>query len=123
MMAYSYENAQGEFVVLKQITSDSIDIRSIEQDKYEIPIRGYLTVFLKKKKDTSQMTTSTGLQGAMRTNRQAAMGFAKSFIKSRINTIYVNSQGAILNPLDLEEYGYWTDQRLGTLLPFDYSSD
>lgn len=119
-MAFSYQNLDGEFVLLKEITADSLEIERVEENKFSIPIRGYLTVILKKKKVKSA-NSSGGLQGSMRTNRSDIAPSAQSFIKSRINTIYVNSKGVILNPLDIEEYGYWTEQRVATLLPFDYS--
>ena len=121
-MAFSYQNMAGEFILLKEITADSLEIEQIEKNKFKIPIRGYLTVILKKKKAKPTRSTSS-LQGSMRTNRGSMTPAVQSFIKSRINTIYVNSKGAILNALDLEEYGYWTDQRVATLLPFDYSND
>ncbi|NRB49752.1 MAG: carboxypeptidase-like regulatory domain-containing protein [Saprospiraceae bacterium] len=51
--------------------------------------------------------------------------WATSMLRSRTGQILINRSGGILNPQDIEEYGHWTMQRVGELMPldFDYTSD
>ena len=51
--------------------------------------------------------------------------WATSMLRSRTGQILINRSGGILNPQDIEEYGHWTMQRVGELMPldFDYSND
>lgn len=51
--------------------------------------------------------------------------WATSMLRSRTGQILINRSGGILNPQDIEEYGHWTMQRVGELMPldFDYTFD
>ena len=50
---------------------------------------------------------------------------ASSMLRSRSGKILISRSGEILNPQDIEEYGHWTAQRVGELMPldFDFSFD
>lgn len=51
--------------------------------------------------------------------------WATSMLRSKTGHILINRSGGILNPQDIEEYGHWTMQRVGELMPldFDYTFD
>ncbi len=46
--------------------------------------------------------------------------WATSMLRSRTGQILINRSGGILNPQDIEEYGHWTTQRVGELMPLDF---
>lgn len=46
--------------------------------------------------------------------------FATSLIGSRSGKIIISPNGNILNPKEIEEIGFWAQQRLADLLPLDY---
>jgi len=50
---------------------------------------------------------------------------ASSMLRSKSGKILISRSGEILNPQDIEEYGHWTAQRVGELMPldFDFSFD
>ncbi|MBX2872020.1 MAG: carboxypeptidase-like regulatory domain-containing protein [Saprospiraceae bacterium] len=50
---------------------------------------------------------------------------ASSMLRSKSGEILISRSGEILNPQDIEEYGHWTAQRVGELMPldFDFSFD
>lgn len=50
---------------------------------------------------------------------------ASSMLRSQSGKILISRSGEILNPQDVEEYGHWTAQRVGELMPldFDFSFD
>lgn len=45
---------------------------------------------------------------------------ATSYLRSRSRKILVNQYGKIMNPSEIEEYGYWASLRVSSLLPSDY---
>lgn len=49
--------------------------------------------------------------------------YPSSIIRSLSGYFLVSKNGILLNPEDIEEYGYWTRQRVAELLPLDYSLD
>ncbi len=62
------------------------------------------------------------------TNQSAAGGvvadeYATSFLQSRSGKFVISPDGILLNNQEVEELGYWADQRVARLLPTDYRAD
>ncbi len=46
-----------------------------------------------------------------------------SMIYKKSPSLIVNKYGLVLNQKSMQEYGYWAEQRIANLLPFDYGFD
>ena len=53
--------------------------------------------------------------------KQTTNNLPQSYLWSKHGRIVVNQYGAILNPTEVEEAGYWASLRVGALLPLDYA--
>jgi len=122
-LGYATLNRNGEVVDYQQITTDSLKIETIENNKYSLPIKAYLAVM-----DVSEKPAQTNNKAALSSNfstgikavKQQELLTATSYLKSKSNQIILNKHGIILNALDIEEYGFWSEQRVAFLLPLDY---
>jgi len=116
---------QREFTNYQPAVFDSIKIRTLENGKYAIAIRGFLTITCKNEKfieenPKSQPTSGFSSSPRVKVVKKEEYRRATSYLRSKTNQIIVNKYGRILNALDVEEYGYWAEQRVAFLLPFDY---
>ena len=112
-----------EFIAFQPASLDSIAVRSLENDRFAIDVKGYFTVAYKKEIVNRKLPRSQFGPGMAVKNKAAKEGEnspATSYFRSRTGRILVNHKGIILNPLEVEEFGYWADQRMGLMLPFDY---
>lgn len=46
--------------------------------------------------------------------------YATSFLRAKNGKFIISHAGVLLNPAEIEEIGYWTEQRAAKLLPIDY---
>ncbi|MEN0049005.1 MAG: carboxypeptidase-like regulatory domain-containing protein [Bacteroidota bacterium] len=117
-------NSNSEVVAYKATSPDSLNIEKLDDYTYVINIKEYLSVRNKSakiqngnKEDQSFASSfSTDIAPLSKVQNEMAV----SYLKSATGYIIVNTEGRILNPTDIEEYGYWTSQRIAALLPFDY---
>ncbi len=123
-IGYTQMNYNREFVDFQSTSVDSFQIIAVDTNVYQIPIRNYFTVRYRKIKELQHKppaqrmspTFTTGLkQVKMRQDDSST-----SYITSATDQILVDRLGRILNPLELEEYGFWASKRIASMLPFDY---
>lgn len=117
-------NSNSEVVAYEATSPDSLNIEKLDDYTYAIAVKEYLSVRNKKAKIQSGNTEDQSFASSFSTDiaplSKIQNEVAVSYLKSNTGYILVNAQGRILNPIDIEEYGYWTSQRIGALLPFDY---
>ena len=114
---------QREFTNYQPTVFDSIKIRKLEHGKYVIEIRGFFTITCKNEKfseENPKPPPTLGFSPRVKVVKKEENRLATSYLRSKTNQIIVNKYGRILNALDVEEYGYWAEQRVAFLLPFDY---
>lgn len=123
-LGYSQWNEQYAYMSdFKPIKLQDLPIREMEGQGYVIYPRGVLTVIdhnivLKpdlKKPLPSQDDDNTALY------RYKTQKFATSYFRARSGKIQVNQYGQILNPVEVEYYGYWASLRVAAMFPSDYS--
>ncbi|MEM8524466.1 MAG: carboxypeptidase-like regulatory domain-containing protein [Bacteroidota bacterium] len=117
----NFSNGIAEY---QAIVPDSLNIEQLDDYTYSIPIKAYLSVKNKRAKIQKEKVEGQSFASSFSTDiaplSKAQNEVAVSYLKSATGFILVSSEGRILNPLDIEEYGYWTNQRIAALLPFDY---
>ncbi|MDX1478559.1 MAG: hypothetical protein R3301_12685 [Saprospiraceae bacterium] len=106
------------------LRANALPILPLEGDRYEIRLSGILAVHVlgapRKKGQPStgeQVTTPYGQQTTTR------LYLPITYYNARTRKIIVNRYGTILNPKDIEEFGYWAQQRTAYLLPFTYQPE
>lgn len=122
-VGYSIFNNNGDFSNFEPINIDSIEIREVRKNKYEITLKGILTVLngdLKLQQQVSQAGFSNNFSSGISNFKETPNNLARSYLWSRQQRIIVNQFGTILNPQEVEEAGYWASLRIASLLPFDY---
>lgn len=120
---YSIFNNNGDFSNFEPTNIDSITIKEIRENKYEITLEGILTVLnddLKLQQQASQAGFSNNFSSGISNFKETQNNLARSYLWSRQQRIIVNQFGTILNPHEVEEAGYWASLRIASLLPFDY---
>jgi len=117
-------NSNSEVVAYKMTAPDSLNIEKLDDYTYAIAVKEYLSVRNKSAKIQSGNTEDQSFASSFSTDiaplSKVQNEIAVSYLKSTTGFILVNSYGRILNPTDIEEYGYWANQRIAALLPFDY---
>lgn len=117
-------NFQREFVQFQQLNIDSLSIVHNGNGTYMIPFEHYLTVkYVDQKPDRKiksrklSANFSTGLKQVKADVNDELV----SYLGSKTNKIILDTHGRIMNPLDVEEFGYWASKRVASMLPLDYS--
>lgn len=124
LTGYSSLNQNRVFVNFTEVQIDSLDLIKDENGLYILNIQQYFTIVIKdlpiypNNGNALSPNFSTGVKSVDDTKFK----FATSYIKSKSNKIILDQSGRILNPLELEEYGYWSEQRIADLLPNDYNN-
>lgn len=121
-IGYSLFNKQEEFVNYEPIAADSLMITEIKKDKYEITINRILTITNTQLKiaQGAQRNMGTTMGGRVGDFKQTQNRLPQSYLWSKHGRIVVNKYGSILNPMEVEEAGYWASLRVAALLPLDY---
>ena len=122
-IGFSQMDHHFEFINFTPIQPSGIIAAGQEGDNYEIRLNGFLTVVhLNTPSATSPQPSSPPdlKQGVPQNIPAAQPEFAVSYLRSKSNKIIITKFGKIINPSDIEEYGYWTTQRVAALLPSDY---
>lgn len=122
-LGYAALDRNRKVVHYQPITIDSLQIEAVGENKYTLPIKGYLAITdasekLVQEEPSTKLSAnfSTGIKAVKKTELLTAT----SYLKSESNHILFNEYGIILNPLEVEEYGFWSEQRIAFLLPLDY---
>lgn len=102
------------------------------QGTYGIPVNGFLEVVYTGENDWRNTSTggpsgnSNGPGGATGGNRRSAGSapvsrFQTSWVYCTKNHILVDGNGRVLNPQDTREYGFWAEEKVAELLPWDFT--
>jgi len=123
-VGYSSFNKLEEIVNYEPIPVDSLIIKEVRKDKYEIAINRILTITNNQIKVTQGAQKSVGvtLSGQVGGFKQTPNKLPQSFLWSKKGRIVVNKFGSILNPAEVQEAGYWASLRVAALLPLDYKA-
>ena len=126
LMGFSKLNGDQNFVDFNQVSPSNLILQfNGDENAFVIIIKGFLTVINQNilVKDNLQAPSKAELNSTTRQVVSERPQYATSFLRSRSNKILVNKFGKILNPSDLEEYGYWASLRVSALLPSDYAPE
>lgn len=128
IMGFSQLNHDQNFVNFDQVSPSSLIFQShAEETAYEIIIRGFLTVINQDIYVEEGANAPAPSKAELNYTKAqfSAKGpvHATSYLRSKTNKIRVNKFGKILNPSDIEEYGFWTSLRVSALLPSDYTPE
>lgn len=122
-LGYATLDNNREVTEFQPLNLDSLNIQKKDSENYEIQLDGVFSVLHKK----ITITENSSLQN--RTSISVSMSNLKANLKqsnattcfiSKSNKIQVNRYGRILNPLEIEEVGFWAESRIASLLPLDY---
>jgi len=125
LVGTSKMNFQRDFVKFQHLNVDSLLVVDNEDGTYEMSLDGYLTVKylkLKPKRNQKAQKLSTNFSTGLKQIKAEVHDELVSYLGSKTGKIILDSYGRILNPLDVEEYGYWASKRVASMLPLDYSS-
>ena len=113
----------GKVVQYEPIPLDSLQIDTLQPEKYIVSIKGYFAVTDATEIPTQQAATTkldANFYSGIKSVKRPELITATSYLKSNSNKIILNQYGVIVNQLEIEEYGFWSDQRIAFLLPLDY---
>ncbi len=121
-VGYSVFNKTGQIVNYEPMSIDALEIKEVRKDVYEIAINRILTITnnQSKIKQAGIRNMGTTLDSRVGDFKQTQNNIPRSYLWSKEGRIVVNKYGTILNPLELEEAGYWSSLRVASLLPLDY---
>lgn len=123
-LGYSQWNNQYSYMSdFKPIKPQQLMIRELEGQTYEIYPKGVLTIIDRNivlKPDLRKPPPSA------ENNEEVIYSYwtqkyATSYLLARRGKIHVNAYGQILNPNEVEYYGYWGSLRVAAMFPSDYS--
>ncbi|PHN04177.1 carboxypeptidase-like regulatory domain-containing protein [Flavilitoribacter nigricans] len=126
VMGFSRLDNDQNFVDFNSVNPSSLNFQSQgEEAAYQISVYGFLTVINQNilVEDNLQAPSKAELNSTSRQFTAKGPQHATSYLRSRSNKILVNKYGKILNPSDIEEYGYWASLRVSALLPSDYAPE
>ena len=107
----------------KPIQLKDLLIREIAGQRYEIYLKGVLTIIKRDivlQPDLSKPRPTEG-NDEVAMYRYKTQKFATSYFLARRGKIVVNQYGQILNPAEIEYYGYWGSLRVAAMFPSDYA--
>ena len=121
-VGYAMLNNAGEIVNYKPMSVDTLQVKEVRKDIYEIAINRILTITNNQIKIRQAGTKGMGttLAGRVGNFKQTENNIPRSYLWSKKGRIVINKYGTILNPLEIEEAGYWSSLRVASLLPLDY---
>lgn len=122
-VGYSQLDPGGAFVNFIAVSpAELIQDGKGSNEVVEIPVRGFLTVINREITLATPVPAGRNLDLGLGVKEipPGESSYATSYLRSRSHKIVVNRYGKILNPSDIEEYGYWTGLRVSALLPSDY---
>jgi len=121
-VGYATFNKTGQIVNYEPMSIDALEIKEVRKEVYEIAINRILTITNNQSKIKQAGTRNMGttLAGRVGNFKQTQNNIPRSYLWSRHGRIVINKYGTILNPLELEEAGYWSSLRVASLLPLDY---
>ncbi len=102
---------------------DTLVTNQLNDDHYELVVAGCLTIIDHQTVSRHRLHLREQLNKNDHAARSHHLENATSHIYPRASRIVVNKYGRILNPKEIQEFGYWATIRAGALLPFDYSPD
>lgn len=126
-LGYSQWNQQHSYMSdFKPIKLKNLMVREMEGQVFEVYPQGVFTIIDKEivlKPDLSKPVPLPG-EGVdpVALYRYKTQKFATSYFLARRGKIRVNQYGLILNPAEVEYYGYWGSLRVAAMFPSDYSS-
>lgn len=116
-------NFKGEFEQFVPSAIDSLIVVEQEDGTYELDIDNHFTVkYLelesKRKAKTQKLSArfTTGLKEVKAEKNDDLV----SYMRSKTQKIRLDKNGRILNPNEVEEYGFWAGKRVAYMLPLDY---
>lgn len=121
-VGYATFNKSGKIVNYEPMSVDVLQVEEVRKDVYEIAINRILTITNNQLKIRQAGTRGMGttMDGRVGNFKQTQNNIPRSYIWSKHGRIVINKYGTIMNPLELEEAGYWSSLRVASLLPLDY---
>lgn len=123
-LGYSQWNRQSSYMSdFKPIKLQDLLIREMEGQIYEIYPKGVLSIIDRNivlKPELSKPPPSE-VNDKVEIFRYKTQKFATSYFRAQIGKIRVNQYGQILNPAEVEYFGYWASLRVAAMFPSDYS--
>lgn len=121
-VGYAMLNQTGKIVNYEPMNIDTLQVKEVRKDVYEIAINRILTITNNQStiKQAGTKAMGTTMAGRVNNFKQTQNNLPRSYLWSKEGRIVVNKYGTILNPLELEEAGYWSSLRVASLLPLDY---
>jgi len=121
-VGYATFNKSGEIVNYEPMNVDILEVTEVRKEVYEIAINRILTITNNqlKIKQTGTRNMGTTMDGRVGNFKQTQNNIPRSYLWSKEGRIVINKYGTIMNPLELEEAGYWSSLRVASLLPLDY---
>jgi len=124
-LGYATLNVYGETTNFQTVELDSLDIKQVDSNSYEIYVDGIFSVLHKQinlpvanlQRNGLSANFSSGLKNIKKSEKNIK---AISCFITKKHKINVNQYGRIINPLDIEEIGFWAEWRIGRLLPLDF---
>ncbi len=121
-VGYATFDKTGKIVNYEPMNIDALQVEEVRKEVYEIAINRILTITNNenKIKQAGMRNMGATLDGRVGDFKQTTNNIPRSYLWSKEGRIVVNKYGTILNPLELEEAGYWSSLRVASLLPLDY---
>ena len=119
-----YMTSNRKFEKLRDLHADSIDVKQLENGLYKIEIKNYLAVKdlrLNSRKVEKSVGMSRNFNPSIKPKKKEKDVSGVSYLTSKSGYILVSNNGVVQNPSDLIEFGFWSERRLATMLPYDYS--
>ncbi len=124
-VGYATLNIYGETTDFQVVAIDSLDIYSIDSSRYEIAVEGIFSVLHKQinlppatfQRNGLSANFASGIKNRKKSEKNIK---ATSCFITKSNKIIINQYGRIMNPLDIEEIGFWANWRVDRLLPLDF---
>ena len=127
-LGYSQWNQQHSYMSnFRPVKLKNLMIREMEGRIFEIYPQGILTIIDKeivlKPELSKPVPLPSNGNDSVAMYKYKTQKFATSYFLARRGRIRVNQFGLILNPAEVEYYGYWGSLRVAAMFPSDYSSD
>lgn len=121
-VGYATFDKTGKIVNYEPMDIDVLKVEEVRKDVYEVAINRILTITnnQSKIKQAGMRNMGTTMDGRVNNFKQTSNNIPRSYLWSKEGRIVVNKYGTILNPLEIEEAGYWSSLRVASLLPLDY---
>ena len=122
-IGFSIFDRHDAFINYRQVGRDELPVQKVETNEYELTLDRILTVtarHIKLKQPPQHLLSQQAMSDTPTAFKQTSLRVARSYLWSAEGRIRFDERGIILNGKEVEESGYWANQRVAHLLPFDY---